>query len=219
MQPMHPTEPDAPASPTHWHWLNRFAALGEAFHANAPLQALPAPHWVARSESAARWLGMHAADWADPRWLQALSGNTWLDGMQPVATVYSGHQFGVWAGQLGDGRALLLGEVATPHNPAQPSLEIQLKGAGRTPYSRSGDGRAVLRSSIREFLASEAMHALGIPTTRALCVTGSQQPVYRETAETAAVVTRLAPSFIRFGHFEHFCHHGLHAELAVGDLY
>jgi uncharacterized protein YdiU (UPF0061 family) len=153
-----------------------------------------------------------AAGW-DPAWLdqpdvlQALSGNRLLDGSQPLASVYSGHQFGQWAGQLGDGRAILLGEAQ--------GWEIQLKGAGLTPFSRMGDGRAVLRSSIREFLASEAMHALGIPTTRALCVTGSDAPVRRETVETAAVVTRLAPSFIRFGHFEHFCHHGLHDELKV----
>jgi uncharacterized protein YdiU (UPF0061 family) len=83
-------------------------------------------------------------------------------------------------------------------------LELQLKGSGLTPYSRMGDGRAVLRSSIREFLCSEAMHGLGIPTSRALCVTGSDEPVRRETMETAAVVTRVAPSFVRFGHFEHF---------------
>jgi uncharacterized protein YdiU (UPF0061 family) len=97
----------------------------------------------------------------------------------------------------GDGRAILLGET-------ERGLEVQLKGAGRTPYSRGGDGRAVLRSSIREFLCSEAMHGLGIPTTRALAVTGSDQRVRREEIETAAVVTRVAPSFIRFGHFEHF---------------
>jgi uncharacterized protein YdiU (UPF0061 family) len=90
---------------------------------------------------------------------------------------------------------------------------VQLKGAGRTPYSRMGDGRAVLRSSIREFLCSEAMHALGVPTTRALCVSGSDALVRRESLETAAVVTRVAPSFIRFGHFEHFSHHDQHAEL------
>jgi uncharacterized protein YdiU (UPF0061 family) len=124
------------------------------------------------------------------------------DGTRPFATVYSGHQFGVWAGQLGDGRALLLGEAETPAGP----MELQLKGSGQTPYSRMGDGRAVLRSSIREFLASEAMHALGIPTTRALAVVGSPQPVRRETVESAAVVTRVAPSFLRFGHFEHFTH-------------
>ena len=129
--------------------------------------------------------------------LQALTGNQVLAGSTPLASVYSGHQFGVWAGQLGDGRAILLGELAGGH-------EIQLKGAGRTPYSRMGDGRAVLRSSIREFLCSEAMHGLGIPTSRALCITGSPGLVRREELETAAVVTRVAPSFVRFGHFEHF---------------
>ncbi len=130
--------------------------------------------------------------------LQAFTGNAVLPGSQPYASVYSGHQFGVWAGQLGDGRAITVGETAA-------GWELQLKGAGPTPYSRGGDGRAVLRSSIREFLCSEAMHALGIPTTRALCLTASHAPVYRETAETAAVVTRAAPSFIRFGHFRALC--------------
>jgi uncharacterized protein YdiU (UPF0061 family) len=112
----------------------------------------------------------------------------------------------VWAGQLGDGRALLLGET-------ENGYEVQLKGAGATPYSRMGDGRAVLRSSIREFLCSEAMAGLGIPTTRALCVVGSDEPVRRETIESAAIVTRVAQSFIRFGHFEHFAHHDLHPQL------
>ena len=114
--------------------------------------------------------------------------------------MYSGHQFGSWAGQLGDGRAHLIGEIRTPQGP----WELQLKGAGRTPYSRRGDGRAVLRSSIREFLCSEAMAALGIPTTRALSLVASDLPVPRETMETAAVVTRMAPSFVRFGSFEHW---------------
>jgi uncharacterized protein YdiU (UPF0061 family) len=138
----------------------------------------------------------------DDRWLRVFSGNGLAPGMRPLASVYSGHQFGVWAGQLGDGRAHWLGELRTPQGP----MELQLKGAGLTPYSRMGDGRAVLRSSIREFLCSEAMAGLGVPTTRALCVTGSALPVRRETIETAAVVTRVAPSFIRFGHFEHFTH-------------
>jgi uncharacterized protein YdiU (UPF0061 family) len=126
--------------------------------------------------------------------------NNLPDAELPLASVYSGHQFGVWAGQLGDGRALWLGEVAADG----ARYELQLKGSGRTPYSRMGDGRAVLRSSIREFLASEAMHALGIPTTLALCVIGSPLPVQRETVETAAVTTRIAETFLRFGHFEHF---------------
>jgi uncharacterized protein YdiU (UPF0061 family) len=121
-----------------------------------------------------------------------------------LASVYSGHQFGVWAGQLGDGRALWLGEIDTPMGPQ----ELQLKGAGKTPYSRMGDGRAVLRSSIREYLCSEAMHALGIPTTRALALVGSPAKVIREELETAAVVTRVAPSFLRFGHLEHFAAKG-----------
>ncbi len=186
----------------HWHWRNRFHALGADFHTTLAPQPLPAAHWVARSAACADFLGL-PADWhLRPEWnaLAVFSGNALWPGMQPLASVYSGHQFGVWAGQLGDGRALLLGEVDTPNGPQ----ELQLKGAGLTPYSRMGDGRAVLRSSIREFLCSEAMHGLGIPTTRALCITGSPMPVLRETLETAAVVTRVAPSFIRFGHFEHF---------------
>ena len=190
--------PDSPMTAKHM-WASPYAALGDAFV--VPLQAAPltAPYWVGRNAALGQELGLPAGWTASDDWLQALSGNATLPGMQPVASVYSGHQFGVWAGQLGDGRALLLGELA--------GHEIQLKGAGRTPFSRMGDGRAVLRSSIREFLCSEAMHGLGIPTTRALCVTGSDDPVRREDMETAAVVTRVARSFVRFGHFEHFCHH------------
>lgn len=201
----------------HWpakqQWTNRFHTLGSAFGTPVKPQPLPSPHWVAWSDAAAQWLGLPASAQQSPSALSLFSGDDYSPPFEPLASVYSGHQFGVWAGQLGDGRALLLGEMATPHNTDTGSVEIQLKGAGRTPYSRGGDGRAVLRSSIREFLASEAMHALGIPTTRALCITGSPQPVYRETAETAAVVTRMAPSFVRFGHFEHFSHHGKHKEL------
>ena len=189
-------------------WPNRFLGLGESFFTALPAQALPDPHWVATSPECAALLGL-PGDWADAQALQVFSGNATWPGMQPLASVYSGHQFGVWAGQLGDGRALWLGELDTPAGP----MELQLKGAGRTPYSRMGDGRAVLRSSIREFLCSEAMQGLNIPTTRALCVTGSALPVRRETLETAAVLTRVAPSFIRFGHFEHFSHHGQHDDL------
>lgn len=190
--------------PTGLQWINRYAALGEAFHTRLPAQGLPEPRWVATSDAAAHGLGWPQDWWARPDALSVFSGNALWPGMDPLATVYSGHQFGVWAGQLGDGRALLLGEVQTPNG----GVEVQLKGSGRTPYSRMGDGRAVLRSSIREFLCSEAMHALGIPTSRALCLVASPLPVLRESVETAAMVTRLAPSFVRFGHFEHFCHHG-----------
>jgi serine/tyrosine/threonine adenylyltransferase len=174
-------------------------SLGEGYGAAVPMAGLPEPHWVAQSPRLAQDLGIGAWMRSDDA-LATLSGNGGAP--TPFCSVYSGHQFGVWAGQLGDGRAHLLGELGTPLGP----MEVQLKGAGRTPYSRFADGRAVLRSSIREFLCSETMAALGIPTTRALAVTGSAQPVRRETMETAAIVTRVAPSFLRFGHFEHFTH-------------
>lgn len=128
-------------------------------------------------------------------------GETLLPGMSPLAQVYSGHQFGVWAGQLGDGRGILLGEQLLADG---STMDWHLKGAGLTPYSRMGDGRAVLRSTLRESLASEAMHALGIPTTRALAIVTSETPVYRETVEAGAMLMRLAQSHMRFGHFEHF---------------
>ena len=168
---------------------------------------IPNPHWVAFSPSAANLIGIELNDQGypvDAAWLDLLAGNTLevnsIQFNQPISTVYSGHQFGVWAGQLGDGRAILLGEIQ--------NQELQLKGSGMTHYSRMGDGRAVLRSSIREFLCSEAMYGLGIPTTRALSVVGSHLPVRRETMETAAVCARLAPSFLRIGHFEHYAAQG-----------
>jgi uncharacterized protein YdiU (UPF0061 family) len=176
------------------------AALGDAYSRAVAPHALPGVHWVARNDALSAALG-----W--PGWLQEEAALALLAGQeQPPcgtrASAYSGHQFGAWAGQLGDGRALLLGQADTPLG----CMELQLKGSGRTPFSRRGDGRAVLRSSIREYLCSEAMHGLGIPTTRALALVGSPLPVQRETLETAAVLTRVAPSFLRFGHFEHFTH-------------
>ncbi|MDP1692304.1 MAG: YdiU family protein [Burkholderiaceae bacterium] len=188
-------------SAPRWRDASFLQSLGAAFGTDLPPQPVSAPHWVARSNTLARSLGL--VDWLDREDALALLSGAWgAHGTRTHASVYSGHQFGVWAGQLGDGRALMLGEIDTPAGP----MEVQLKGSGLTPYSRMGDGRAVLRSSIREFLGSEAMHALGIPTTRALAVVGSSLPVRRETMETAAVVTRVAPSFLRFGHFEHFAH-------------
>jgi len=190
-------------------WVNSFARLGPDFYTELQPTPLPSPYWVGRSRALARELGLEDHWLESSEALAALTGNQLLPGSRPLASVYSGHQFGAWAGQLGDGRAISLGEIET----AFGAQEIQLKGAGRTPYSRMGDGRAVLRSSIREFLCSEAMHGLGIPTTRALCVTGSDALVRREEIETAAVVTRTAPSFIRFGHFEHFSYSGQQAQL------
>ncbi|MFN0183431.1 MAG: protein adenylyltransferase SelO family protein, partial [Aquabacterium sp.] len=189
-----PTEPA-------WRPRTLLEALGDDFSSAVLPQPLPALHWVARQTDLADELGL--AGWMnEPQALALLGGNAVPGVGRTRASVYSGHQFGIWAGQLGDGRALYLGEINTPAG----ILEVQLKGCGLTPYSRMGDGRAVLRSSIREYLCSEAMYALGIPTTRALAVVGSPAPVQRETMETAAVVTRLAPSFLRFGHFEHFTH-------------
>lgn len=171
-------------------------------------EVLPAPldgvRWVHRNPNLAAQFGLPDA-WADDNALSLLSGSRVHAEVQPLATVYSGHQFGLWAGQLGDGRALLLGEVADQNGALH---EWQLKGSGKTPYSRFADGRAVLRSSIREYLCSEAVHALGIPTTRALALTAADTPVRREQIETAAVLTRTAPTFLRFGHFEHFYHRG-----------
>jgi serine/tyrosine/threonine adenylyltransferase len=198
-------------SPSALVWPNRFAQLGTTFFTALPAQALPQPQWGVISEDCANSLGLPATWWSTPEWnaLNVMAGAAVWPGMHTLASVYSGHQFGQWAGQLGDGRALYLGELSTPTG----GQELQLKGSGMTPYSRMGDGRAVLRSSIREFLCSEAMHALGIPTTRALCLVHSNLPVRRETLETAAVVARTAPSFLRFGHFEHFAHHNQPAAL------
>lgn len=180
---------------------NGFADLPEAYFSRVTPTPVPDPYLVCHSPEALALLDLDATEITRPELIATLAGNQLLPGMDTLAALYAGHQFGHYVPQLGDGRAILLGEI---RNAAGEGWEIQLKGAGRTPYSRGGDGRAVLRSSIREFLCSEAMHALGIPTTRALCIVGSDLPVYREDVETAAIVTRLAPSFVRFGSFEVF---------------
>ena len=143
---------------------------------------------------------------AKPASAEVLGGNRVLPGMQPYAARYGGHQFGSWAGQLGDGRAITLGEIFATDGSRQ---ELQLKGAGRTPYSRTADGRAVLRSSLREFLCSEAMYFLGVPTTRALSLVGTDEEVIRDmfydghpAPEPGAIVCRVAPTFVRFGNFQ-----------------
>ncbi|TWI12062.1 protein adenylyltransferase SelO [Aerolutibacter ruishenii] len=165
-----------------------------------------APVLVAHSAEMAARLGFSDTDLADPEFVRVFAGNALLPGMDPYAANYGGHQFGHWAGQLGDGRAITLGESI---NDAGERWELQLKGAGLTPYSRTADGRAVLRSSIREFLCSEAMHHLGVPTTRALSLVGTGESVVRDMfydghpeLEPGAIVCRVAPSFIRFGNFE-----------------
>ena len=177
-----------------------------AFYSRVEPTPVAAPRLIAHSPEMADLLGIDEVDVQSPAFADVFAGNAIVDGMEPYAANYGGHQFGVWAGQLGDGRAITLGEVLTP---AHGRWELQLKGAGPTPYSRSADGRAVLRSSIREFLCSEAMHHLGVPTTRALSLVTTGEQVLRDmfydgraALEPGAVVCRVAPSFIRFGHFE-----------------
>ncbi|PIJ51841.1 hypothetical protein BL250_06240 [Erwinia sp. OLTSP20] len=167
-------------------------------------QPLQQARLLYHSQPLADELGLES-HWFSPGHSQLWGGERLAAGMQPLAQVYSGHQFGVWAGQLGDGRGMLLGEQQLADG---RQFDWHLKGAGLTPYSRMGDGRAVLRSTLREFLASEALHGLGIPTTRALTVVTSDEPVYREQKERGAMLLRVASSHLRFGHFEHFHYAG-----------
>jgi uncharacterized protein YdiU (UPF0061 family) len=178
---------------------------GMAWSATAPTP-VAAPSLLALSTAMADELGLDAATVGSPSFLDVMAGNAVPPGATTVATNYGGHQFGHWAGQLGDGRALLLGESAGRDG---RRWEIQLKGAGPTPYSRRADGRAVLRSSLREFVASEAMQALGVPTTRVLSLVATGDAVVRDILyagdpkpEPGAIVCRVAPSFLRFGHYE-----------------
>jgi uncharacterized protein YdiU (UPF0061 family) len=165
-----------------------------------------APQLAAFSKEAAQLIGLDAKACRSEAFARVFTGNKLVQGMEPFAMRYGGHQFGNWAGQLGDGRAINLGEVMSQ---AGERWVLQLKGAGPTPYSRTADGLAVLRSSVREFLCSEAMYHLGIPTTRALSLTLTGEPVERDMfydghpkEEPGAVVCRISPSFIRFGNFQ-----------------
>ncbi len=172
--------------------------------------ALKNPRLLSVSESAAELLELRPDQWRRSDWVALLGGERLLAGMAPAAMCYAGHQFGHYVPRLGDGRALLLGQVKTSRG---ARWDLHLKGSGPTLYSRGGDGRAVLRSSIREYLCSEAMHGLGIATTRALCLIGSDEPVYRERCESAAMVVRVAQSHIRFGSFEYCYYNGQHDSL------
>ena len=176
---------------------SRFATL-KSCHTEVDPDPLPEPKMAHFNTSLAREIGL---DPSDAVLVEILSGNRPWPGYAPIASVYAGHQFGSWVSQLGDGRTHMIAEIAGPDG---KRMELQLKGSGKTPYSRGADGRAVLRSSIREYLCSEAMHALGVPTTRCLSLVSSPLPVMRESVETAAVVCRVSPSFVRFGHFEYF---------------
>ncbi len=165
---------------------------------------------ITHSQACGQLIGLSDKFWLHEEFKSVLSGEYLPEGGEYFAHVYAGHQFGHFVPQLGDGRAISIGAVTNEHG---KTFDIQLKGSGLTPYSRMGDGRAVLRSCIREFLASEAMAALGIPTTRALSIVGSEEPVYRETVEKGAVMARVAESHIRFGHFEYWFHQNKPTEL------
>ncbi len=184
----------------------RFRGLPADFYTLLPPEKVGVdPVLIHANPKAAALIGLDPAAFRDPAFAPVFSGHAPLAGFASLATVYAGHQFGVWVPQLGDGRALLIAQV---RNARGELWDVQLKGAGRTPYSRFADGRAVMRSTIREYLCSEAMAGLGIPTTRALCVVATREGVRRETIEPGAVLTRLSPSHVRFGHFEFFHHSG-----------
>ena len=190
---------------------NSFARLPDSFHSRLSPTPLPDPYLVSFNANAACLIDLDGAESSRADFAEHFAGNRLPPGAEPLSMLYAGHQFGHFVPQLGDGRAILLGEI---RNRAGELWDVQLKGAGITPYSRQGDGRAVLRSSIREYLCSEAMHGLGIPTSRALCIVGSDEEVYRESIETAAVLTRLAPSHVRFGSFEVFFSRGQYQQIA-----
>lgn len=191
---------------------NRFARLPRPLFSPVVPQGFDRPHLVAFNPDVAALLDLDPADASRPVFCAAFGGQTLLPGSAPLAMKYTGHQFGVYNPDLGDGRGLLLGQI---RNERGEYWDLHLKGAGQTPYSRFGDGRAVLRSCIREYLGSEAMHHLGIPTTRALCIIGSDEPVQREKTERGAMLLRVADSHIRFGHFEWLHHSGQSALLTT----
>ena len=186
------------------NFSNSFARrLDEGFFARLAPTPLQDSYLIAFNPQAAKLVDLAPDQAQRPEFVRYFSGHQRLPGSDPLAMLYAGHQFGHYVPQLGDGRAILLGEVT---NRDGQRWELQLKGAGITPFSRRGDGRAVLRSTIREYLCSEAMHGLGIPTTRALCMTGSEEEVYRERIEKGAMLVRMAPTHVRFGSFEVFYH-------------
>ena len=189
---------------------NHFAHLGSQFSSALPPTPLPLPYLVSANPDVAALIDLDPEQLRTSEFISFVSGNWLPPGAEPVAMLYAGHQFGHFVPQLGDGRAILTGQVRNTRN---QSWDLQLKGAGETPYSRMADGRAVLRSTIREYLCSEAMHHLGIPTSRAMGIVGSDFPVVRESVETAAVLLQVSPSHVRFGSFEVFFYRNQHAHL------
>ncbi|MFM8332046.1 MAG: protein adenylyltransferase SelO [Candidatus Methylumidiphilus sp.] len=180
---------------------NTYAQLPERFFARLPPVPVARPQLLKLNERLAGELGLDCTALQSAEGLAALAGNRVPDGAAPLAMAYAGHQFGGFVPQLGDGRAILLGEILSPDG---RRFDIQLKGSGRTPFSRDGDGRAWVGPVLREYLVSEAMHALGLPTTRSLAAVATGEPVFRETARPGAVLARVASSHVRVGTFEYF---------------
>ncbi|MEM6322550.1 MAG: YdiU family protein [Pseudomonadota bacterium] len=185
----------------HMPFDNSYGRLPERFYTRMAPSPVAAPALVALNHGLARDLGLDPAALRSEEGLAALAGNQVPSGADPLAQVYAGHQFGGWSPQLGDGRAILLGEIVDPNG---ARFDVQLKGSGRTPYSRMGDGRAWLGPVMREYIVSEAMHALGIPTTRALAAVTTGETILREGPRPGAVLTRVASSHIRVGTFQYF---------------
>ena len=184
---------------------NSYARLPERFFARLAPTPATKPRLIRFNESLASELGVNAQGLEPDELAAVFAGNVTPPGAEPIAMAYAGHQFGSFVPQLGDGRAILLGEVLDRNGERR---DVQLKGAGRTPFSRRGDGRAALGPVLREYLVSEAMHALGIPTTRALAAVSTGEPVYRDRQLPGAVLTRVASSHIRVGTFQYFAARG-----------
>jgi uncharacterized protein YdiU (UPF0061 family) len=184
---------------------NSYARLPEHFFARLSPTPVAKAHLIKFNESLASELGVNAQGLEPDELTAVFAGNVTPPGAEPIAMAYAGHQFGSFVPQLGDGRAILLGEVLDRNGKRR---DVQLKGAGRTPFSRRGDGHAALGPALREYLVSEAMHALGIPTTRALAAVSTGEPVYRDRQLSGAVLTRVASSHIRVGTFQYFAARG-----------
>ena len=195
----------AVSAPPLFAFDNSYARTLQGAYAACTPAAAPAPRLVRLNHALARELGLDPDALATPQGLAILAGNAVPEGAQPIAQAYAGHQFGGFSPQLGDGRALLLGEVIDRNGVRR---DIAFKGSGRTPFSRGGDGKAALGPVLREYLMGEAMHALGIPTTRVLAAVATGEPVFRETVLPGALLTRVAASHLRVGTFEFFAARG-----------
>lgn len=185
----------------HVTFDNSYAELPDRFFSRQPPSPVRRPELLLFNNELALELGLDPQEWSGPEGVQVLAGNAVPDGAAPLAQVYAGHQFGGFSPQLGDGRALLLGEIVAPDG---TRFDLQLKGSGPTPYSRMGDGRAWVGPVLREYIVSEAMHAFGVPTTRALAAVATGETVLREAPFPGAVLTRVAQSHIRVGTFQYF---------------